>query len=224
MVNTPAPEGNRPRGRRRGSDVSGRDALLKAAVRCFAAHGYDSASLRMIAREAEVDVALCARLFGNKAKLWQAVIDDVAEQFELKRRPLLDQMLKKSEQDPEGAIRDFIVFYADLCVENPVFPAFILQEAIVSEPRIEIIKERLIAPLMRPFMQMAERAREAGIIRFNDPVLYVRMLASSISQLLVVPNMLPRRILSQGDLKQRVIADAQAIFLHSPQSQSRTDN
>lgn len=65
---------NRPAvGRRPGANKT-RDAILRAAERCFAAHGYEGASLRSIASEAGVDPALIAHFFGSKAGLFLAVV------------------------------------------------------------------------------------------------------------------------------------------------------
>ena len=208
-------ENGKKRGRRSNTDISGREALLKAAVISFAKRGFEGASLRMIAREAEVDVALCARLFGNKQKLWQAVIDYMAENFEIKHRASVEAMVKQSETDPEGAMKAYIRFYTELCVEHPAFPAFMLQEATVSKSRITIIKDRLVAPIMRPSIKLFENAQRAGVVHCADPVLFARMLASSISHLVSAPDLLPERVLAAGNLHERIIENAIAIFVRT---------
>lgn len=58
------------RGRRPGSADAGRAAILKAASKEFALHGYDAASLRGIARRAGVDPALVHHYFDDKASLF----------------------------------------------------------------------------------------------------------------------------------------------------------
>jgi len=52
------------RGRRAGNQPSGRALLIAAAMSAFARQGFDGASLRGIAAEAGVHMALTARLFG----------------------------------------------------------------------------------------------------------------------------------------------------------------
>jgi len=52
-----------------------RDRLLLAARSRLAAHGYDDVSLREIAADAGVDVALINRYFGSKDDLFLAVLD-----------------------------------------------------------------------------------------------------------------------------------------------------
>lgn len=59
--------------RRRSAEAT-RERLLEAAVRRFAREGYDNASLRDIASDAGVDVALVSRYFGGKDELFGQVI------------------------------------------------------------------------------------------------------------------------------------------------------
>lgn len=63
----------RPTGRRAG-DSGTRDAILDAALRLFAEHGYDKASLRAIAGEAGVDPALVRHFYGDKEALFATAV------------------------------------------------------------------------------------------------------------------------------------------------------
>lgn len=51
-----------------------RAALLEAATECFALQSYENVTLRHIAGEAGVDVALVSRYFGSKEELFAAVL------------------------------------------------------------------------------------------------------------------------------------------------------
>ncbi|MFG3251987.1 TetR family transcriptional regulator [Streptomyces sp. NPDC048172] len=62
----------------RRSDVT-RAAILRAARDCFAADGYERATIRLIAREAGIDPAMVMRYYGNKAGLFAA-----ASEFDLR--------------------------------------------------------------------------------------------------------------------------------------------
>lgn len=66
-----------PGGRRPG-DSGTRAAILEAARRQFAEHGYDGASLRAIAGAAGVDAALIRHFFGDKATLFATVLADTS--------------------------------------------------------------------------------------------------------------------------------------------------
>ena len=62
------------RGGRRPGPSGTREAILAAASRHFAQHGYDRASLRGIAAEAGVDQKLIAHFFGSKQQLFVAAV------------------------------------------------------------------------------------------------------------------------------------------------------
>jgi AcrR family transcriptional regulator len=123
-------------GRRPGPSDT-REAILAAASRHFAQHGYDRASLRGIAREAGVDQKLIAHFFGSKRQLFVAAVGlpfnpgevlpeilagdadsigerlaaflvDVLEQPELHRR--LTGVVRAAASEPEVArmLREFL--------------------------------------------------------------------------------------------------------------------
>jgi AcrR family transcriptional regulator len=59
---------------RRPGNVDTKSEIVEAAKRVFAAKGYDGASLRAVAREAEVDPALVHHYFDGKASLFVAAM------------------------------------------------------------------------------------------------------------------------------------------------------
>jgi AcrR family transcriptional regulator len=59
---------------RRPGNVDTRGEIVEAAKRVFAAKGYDGASLRAVAREADVDPALVHHYFDGKASLFVAAM------------------------------------------------------------------------------------------------------------------------------------------------------
>lgn len=67
---------NEPRSRGpRGGDANTRGDILRAARQVFAEQGYAAASLRSIARAAQVDAALLHHYFGSKVELyWESVM------------------------------------------------------------------------------------------------------------------------------------------------------
>lgn len=58
----------------RRSDAS-RAAILDAARRHFAAHGYERATIRAIAKDAGIDASMVMRYYGNKESLFAAASD-----------------------------------------------------------------------------------------------------------------------------------------------------
>jgi AcrR family transcriptional regulator len=68
------PRTRTPRTGRRPGESGSREAILDAARRLFAEHGYVATSMRAIAAEAEVDAALIVHFFGTKAKLLTSAV------------------------------------------------------------------------------------------------------------------------------------------------------
>lgn len=70
-----------PAGRRRRDAAATRRALLDAACRRFADDGFDASSVRDIAEDAGVNVALIHRYFGSKEGLFQACLAAAVEEL-----------------------------------------------------------------------------------------------------------------------------------------------
>jgi AcrR family transcriptional regulator len=174
------------RGRRRTGEVSGREALLKAALKYFSRHGYEAVSLRALALDAGVDMALVARLFGSKADLWLAVIQALAErqQTHMEHVRLIAEQAKT---DPENAMREFILLFTQISFEMPEFPAFFLQEVGNEGPRLDVIIQQLINPFKAECEPIIHAAAVAGVISASQSALFFGMLVSAISLPMVSP-------------------------------------
>lgn len=70
------------------------DALMESAIQHFARHGFEGASLREIAKDAQVPLSTIDRYFGTKASLFQAVLHMVWAEVERERDDLLSAALK----------------------------------------------------------------------------------------------------------------------------------
>src|SRR3954467_2983932 len=101
---TEAPAG----GPRRTSEVT-KAAILAAARERFAADGYERATIRAIASDAEIDPAMVMRYFGSKEKLFAA-----AAEFDL-RLPELTAL-------PRGQVgAAFVAHFIDRWEEDDTF-------------------------------------------------------------------------------------------------------
>jgi AcrR family transcriptional regulator len=104
----PAAAPVRARGRRPGRPDT-RALLLEVAGRRFRADGYQSVTLRSIADEAEVDVALISYYFGSKRGLFTAALTLPANPIEL----LLQAMRADPATVPERILRTLIGTWDD---------------------------------------------------------------------------------------------------------------
>ena len=99
-----------PRGRRPG-DADTRQRILASARRLFAQRGYERASMRVIARDADVDPSLIVHYFGSKQGLLEQclhlpvdpriVLSDVAKAPPEQRGELMVRALVAAWEQPE---------------------------------------------------------------------------------------------------------------------------
>ncbi len=89
-----------------------RTRILNASEKLFARHGYDAVSLREIAREAYVDVALANYQFGRKHELFEATFMRRAELLNRWRLKALEAAINDAAPNPPGvrAILDAYLF------------------------------------------------------------------------------------------------------------------
>jgi AcrR family transcriptional regulator len=98
-----------PRTGRRPGQPDTRGAILAAARRLFAAHGFNGASVRQIAAEAGVDPALVHHYFGTKDGLFRAALE-----IPIEPAVLLDEVFAAGvEQAPERLVRMFLQVWDD---------------------------------------------------------------------------------------------------------------
>ncbi len=125
------PRGTRPRG----SETT-KAAILAAAKERFAGEGYERATIRAIAADAEIDPALVMRYFGSKEKLFAAAAD-----FDL-RLPDLTGL-------PRARVGTTLVeHFIDRWEADDTFMA-LLRAAVTNEPaakRVRAVLSGQIAP------------------------------------------------------------------------------
>jgi AcrR family transcriptional regulator len=133
---------------RRPGPTETREAILAAARVLFAEKGYDGASLRAIARTAEVDPALVHHFFGNKEGVFVA-----AMQFPIDPAQLVPRILT-APQDRLGEtmVRTFMEVWDAEERRAPILA--MLRSAMTNEQ---------IATMMREFVSSALFARAAEI-------------------------------------------------------------
>jgi len=169
------------RGRRTADAPAGRDALLRAATRCFADHGYEAAGVRMIASRARATPNLVTVYFGGKDGLWLACVDLLAKTLAL-RIDALAALADDSKTPLRERLQLAIAMTAAYYDQNPDLRGFIARAALEPAPRGDIVAERLLKPLYDAARPLIEQGIAAGMIPIADPALVFVLLNSALGQ------------------------------------------
>lgn len=150
-----------PRGR--GEDT--RAAILAAARRRFAERGYDGATLRDIAAEAGVDVALVSYLFGNKEGVFAAAMS-----LPVNPGDVVEALLAEGTDDiGQRLIRRFLSVWDDPRSADPLIA--LVRSAATHEQAAE---------LLRGFVEREILGRLARAIDAPDPDLRVALCGTQL--------------------------------------------
>lgn len=137
-------------GRRLGVSRSRQD-ILTAARAAFAGQGYDVASLRAIARAADVDPALVHHFFGSKEGLFEAVLEDVVRPDEVFSEVLLpDDMPGVGER----LARMFLTVWDGQGTQGPMLA--LLRSAVNQQRSAEILGRFMVGGMLRHIAEQGD--------------------------------------------------------------------
>ncbi|ASP31288.1 hypothetical protein CHH26_14385 [Qipengyuania flava] len=150
----------RGRGRPKDTDTDTSAAISRAALQRFAAQGFEATSLREIAGDAGVDVALISYRFGGKLGLWKGIVSQAGADL----RKALEEALGQGEAASARHRLDYSArtFLAYL-LERPEVPRLLLRDITIDSDRSQWLLETLSLPLHRHFIDLAQAAaKERG--------------------------------------------------------------
>ena len=147
----------RGRGRPTDPETDTSAAISHAALQRFAAQGFEATSLREIAGDAGVDVALISYRFGGKLGLWKGIVSQAGADL----REALDRALGAvdagtAQQRLDHSARAFLAYLLD----RPEVPRLLLRDITVDTDRSDWLLETLSLPLHRHFIDLAQAAAD----------------------------------------------------------------
>lgn len=98
-----------------------RERLLDIAEELFAQHGFEGVTIRQVARQADVDVALPSYYFGSKLGMFDAVLKRRADIFNKLRGARLAKVMLEADGDPpevEAVVTSFLAPLLEL-IDGP---------------------------------------------------------------------------------------------------------
>ncbi len=178
------------------------DALFEAAVANFAEWGFERASLRKIAGQAGVDVALISYRYGSKLGLWTAVVDAVAQETitRIRESQELCRDLPSNEQ-----LNRLCTEMVDLVGSRPLFAQLLITEIMTNadNERKALIEERLARPVYDLLLGRVRTIREThdGLRDVDDGLSLIAAI-SMVSVVVSTQNFLQRVLPMAGDKQQ----------------------
>jgi AcrR family transcriptional regulator len=154
-----------------------REHILVAAEDLFAEKGFDGTSVRDIAQQAGVNLAMISYYFGSKEKLLESLIEFRAGYV----YGILEELNKDETLNPWDKIDRLVDFYVDRILNNLRFHNIMYQE---SSTRSEDIRIRTKAIKIRNLEQIAKiitDGQQKGLFRQVDIAMTVGTIMGTIS-------------------------------------------
>jgi len=120
-------------------------AIINTAEKLFAVNGFDGTSVRDIALDAGVNVAMISYYFGSKEKLMEAVFEHRTDNLRLKIETVLQNEKLNNLQKVYVLIDD----YVDKFVDQQEFQKIIMREQLIEKGTVisgfihELKKQRM---------------------------------------------------------------------------------
>ncbi|MCG8655969.1 TetR family transcriptional regulator [Yimella sp. RIT 621] len=177
---------------RRSAGSSAKDDILDAARELFSTNGFDRTTLRRVADEAEVDVALISHYFGNKRGLFVAAVEfpsDPAVVLEPVRTCPIDELAAT-------ALRQILTVWA-----SPAGPSIVarFRQALINGED-ELVRGLLTGVILAPIRERLDDHR--------DVELRLTLFASQIAGLLVTRQILGLPAVRDAEIDELVDAVA----------------
>ena len=179
----------RGRGRPRKGEEHSSEELLAAALKNFAEMGFDKASMRAIASDAGVDVALISYRFGSKLGLWTTIIENVGEETVEETR----QSIKEAARFPAGEAQNYLwQRIVDQICRRPHFSQLLVSEVVTNaDPqRVAIIADKLARPVFETLRPFLHANKSSSSIANIDPGLAVFATISMVGLMSSTPGFL----------------------------------
>lgn len=162
--------------RRRGDDV--RERILAAALKCFAAFGFEGTSTRAVAAKAGLTHSLVIYHFESKDQLWLSAVEAAVEPFV---RDVRSAFVTK-DGPADQLLRAFIAQFVRMSAEYPEVNQIMTVEGGQNTERLRYTLDKYIRQNFTEICSLIRRGQEEGTVRECDPArLYFHIIAGGTS-------------------------------------------
>ena len=154
-----------------------REHLLEVAERLFALQGYEAVTIRHLAKEADVNVAMVSYYFESKEKLFKTLLENRMP----KTRKVLEDLLA-SDLTAWEKLSKVIDMYIEKFFSGRAFHRIIMREMSLQQrpEHVKIIAENM-GRNMQIIRAMIEEGQEKGQFRYVDVELTISSIFGTLS-------------------------------------------
>lgn len=164
---------------RRAGDSGTREAILESARRQFAEHGYDHATIRAIAAQAEVDPALVHHFFGTKERLFAAAMELPIVPSEIISAALAEGYRPPDQSPGEHMVRSALAVWEAAGIRDSFLG--LLRSALTSERAAGMLREFVTQAVLEPLASHAG-GRDAEDTAFRASLIGSHMLGLALAR------------------------------------------
>jgi len=157
-------------------------AIINSAEKLFAVTGFDGTSVRDIAQEACVNVAMISYYFGSKEKLMEAVFEQRTNNIRIK----VENLLQNEELTNLQKVNILIDDYVDKFIQQQEFHKIMIREQLIEKDTIiagfiHELKKRNLASIKKLILD----GQKSGEFKKNiDILLMMTTMVGTVSQLI----------------------------------------
>jgi AcrR family transcriptional regulator len=166
--------------------IDKKEHIMEVAVTLFAEKGFEGTSIRDLAHEADVNIAMINYYFGSKEKLFVALLESKAR-FMRERIDAVQNNTSLSELDKLNQIIDG---YVTRFLSQPAFNRVLQQELLVTNR--EILHQNvleLFAKNTKDVVSIIEKGIRKKVFKKVDPQLLFASIIGTINQVMLSRSM-----------------------------------
>jgi AcrR family transcriptional regulator len=155
-------------------------SILEAAEQLFASQGFHGTSVRDIAHEADVNIAMISYYFGSKEKLIEAIFLKRIHAWKL----VLEDILKDNTQSFETRFDRLVETYVQRVISNPCFHLMMIRAQIQTDIKVnELIHEnkKEVYEVIKSFIN---EGQEKGVFNDVDVMMMVSTLTGTTNHIM----------------------------------------
>ena len=157
--------------------------ILESAEKLFAVKGFEASTVRDIADEAGVNLAMISYYFGSKDKMMESLFQERMINTKLR----VQQLLSNEHITPFGKVEIMLDEYIKKVIENEPFYKILLCEQVMKKsPEIIKMLRELKMEYATMFTELVKEGQKKKVFKRNvDVVLALNTMTGTVTQIVI---------------------------------------